>query len=705
MALGGTLNVQNTGVLTIASPPSDIRVANSNGAYTLRLPQSLHASATPTFRGVRLTALPLLRSQYLIFADGFGRFTRYPAANYESYLVSRIGSQFWRIGGNVGVTSYIGTNDSRPFSIHVYNGLPLTSGGGRVMHFEARPQSPVIIGGFKTNSIVGGVNGAVIVGGGADRRSNSIGTGGDYSSIGGGTSNSLSTGYSVIGGGLQNRIRAGNGYHLIAGGRSNAIQSSESIDYSSIGGGSNNLVNAAYTVIGGGGQNVVGTGSHYAVISGGGRHQVSESTLNATIGGGWTNTVGAGAYGATIAGGENNRIDSASRQSTIGGGLRNSIAISSPLAVIGGGSNNTVDTGAAYSVISGGLSNRIWQRSTTSVIAGGAKNRIDTASGISTISGGSNNSIAHTSGRSTIGGGERNSIGFISSFSGIAGGYINTIGDRSGISTIGGGSHNIIQDSSIGSTIAGGSYNRIGGRGSVIVGGTSLNLQGAYSFGFNGGSFFQPLTIQESDVAVFNNTDLLLVNNDGRASALRFYEANSDTGTLANTVHYSSFKAGTQTANIEYTLPVTAPATDGQVLSATTTGVMSWVSGPTGAQSFANNSTTVPTLELVNQAAGGTALEITDGRMVLSNASYTAAAAGAPTIADDVVVAIVNSAAAAGDDVVAPTGSIAGQLLHVINTSGFSIDVTGLAAGGAHTIADDEGATFIYSGAAWVVLP
>ena len=53
----------------------------------------------------------------------------------------------------------------------------------------------------------------------------------------------------------------------------------------------------------------------------------------------------------------------------------------------------------------------------------------------------------------------------------------------------------------------------------------------------------------------------------------RFYEP-------ANT-EYSGFAAGSQSANISYTLPTTAPTT-GQVLSSTSAGVMSWVSAGGG---------------------------------------------------------------------------------------------------------------------------
>lgn len=55
-----------------------------------------------------------------------------------------------------------------------------------------------------------------------------------------------------------------------------------------------------------------------------------------------------------------------------------------------------------------------------------------------------------------------------------------------------------------------------------------------------------------------------------QAAQLRLYE-DTDDGT-----NYTAFTVGTQAGNISYTLPTTAPSVDGQVLGATTAGVMSW---------------------------------------------------------------------------------------------------------------------------------
>lgn len=63
-----------------------------------------------------------------------------------------------------------------------------------------------------------------------------------------------------------------------------------------------------------------------------------------------------------------------------------------------------------------------------------------------------------------------------------------------------------------------------------------------------------------------------LLGTSSQAATIRLYE-DTDDGT-----NYTSIKVGTQAGNIDYTLPTAAPTVSGQVLSATTAGVMSWAS-------------------------------------------------------------------------------------------------------------------------------
>lgn len=68
----------------------------------------------------------------------------------------------------------------------------------------------------------------------------------------------------------------------------------------------------------------------------------------------------------------------------------------------------------------------------------------------------------------------------------------------------------------------------------------------------------------------------VFLSNSGSASQLKFLEPTADG---ANT---TSFKAQAQVTDIAYTLPATPPTVDGQVMTATTGGVMTWTS-PTNA--------------------------------------------------------------------------------------------------------------------------
>jgi len=64
----------------------------------------------------------------------------------------------------------------------------------------------------------------------------------------------------------------------------------------------------------------------------------------------------------------------------------------------------------------------------------------------------------------------------------------------------------------------------------------------------------------------------VLLSNGGLPSELRFAEPNVD-GT-----NYTSFRAGTQAADVTYVLPAAAPPINGMVLTASTAGVMTWTS-------------------------------------------------------------------------------------------------------------------------------
>src|SRR5438874_11442787 len=79
-----------------------------------------------------------------------------------------------------------------------------------------------------------------------------------------------------------------------------------------------------------------------------------------------------------------------------------------------------------------------------------------------------------------------------------------------------------------------------------------------------------------SQLLEVNNGNLLL-SNSGTADQLQFQ--GTSTG-------ITTFQAGAQGAtNINYTLPIATPSANGQVLSSTTGGAMSWVNQNTGVTS------------------------------------------------------------------------------------------------------------------------
>lgn len=72
------------------------------------------------------------------------------------------------------------------------------------------------------------------------------------------------------------------------------------------------------------------------------------------------------------------------------------------------------------------------------------------------------------------------------------------------------------------------------------------------------------------DITPKGTGTLNIKGNATQAGTLRLYE-DTDDGS-----NYSSLKVGTQSGNVDYTLPTAAPSSNGDMLTATTAGVMSW---------------------------------------------------------------------------------------------------------------------------------
>jgi len=300
----------------------------------------------------------------------------------------------------------------------------------------------------------------------------------------------------------------------------------------------------------------------------------------------------------------------------VGGYFENSITNTHGGSVIVGGGihggANTITND--YSTIHGGWGNSI--ATETSTIGGGGGNSITNASnGASTIAGGAGNSVIGTSG--TVGGGFRNQAGLLAT---VAGGGMDT---ASGIASfVGGGGYDVATSYyngnvasgaasailggignhafGVNSSILGGAFNYTLNDRSTIAGGAHLRLVGTGSFGFhNGTSSSDSASVTANSTAFFGNVNLWLGNTNNTSSQLRFYEPQNGGVTFpGGTTNYSSFQAGSQTSDINYTLPASQPAT-GQVLSATAiTGAgpyavtLGWANGGGNAWNLTGNSGT-----------------------------------------------------------------------------------------------------------------
>lgn len=159
----------------------------------------------------------------------------------------------------------------------------------------------------------------------------------------------------------------------------------------------------------------------------------------------------------------------------------------------------------------------------------------------------------------------------------IIGGYASNSVDASyNGATIGGGGQNGAINTVAGDygTIGGGSGNTAGVK-SAIPGGVNLKV-GNYSFGFSSDNGATVTDVSGmNNIAYFGNTNMVIGNVDNTAREIRFYEPNSSlTYSGAN---YTSFKSGSQSANINYTLPTTQGSAN-TVLTNDGSGALSWSS-------------------------------------------------------------------------------------------------------------------------------
>ncbi len=246
-----------------------------------------------------------------------------------------------------------------------------------------------------------------------------------------------------------------------------------------------------------------------------------------------------------------------------------------------------------YSVLSGGAQNLV--SGDYAVVTGGEHNSSD--GNHSSVGGGAQNNASGS--YSVLGGGRQN----------VASGYSATVcgglqDTASGVSSVVcGGESNTASGPY--SCVVGGYLNSVAADNATVLGGARMTLENsaAGSIGFNGStsSTVKPISISQSQTAVFNNVDLWLTTNDNSPRSLRFYEKYNTTGAFPNGTNYVSLKAPDSIAtDIQFSLPASTPTSSDRMLTSSTSGAMSW-----GRQvlQFLDQTIDCPTIA----ASGGTA--------------------------------------------------------------------------------------------------
>ena len=383
-----TLFATNSGGVAVAGPITNSATAVSSGLFTTTIDfganfpgadRWVEISVRTNGSGLFLTLIPrqkLTPAPYAITAanviPGGGLSGTYGGAvtlsnannnfsgngaNVTGVNAAALGglasSNFWQTSGNSGTTpstQFLGTSDNQPLEIHV-NGV-------RALRIEPHGAAATsLAGGYYANSVAG-FYGAVVAGGGTSGAAN--GVSGNYAFIGAGYGGNAGSHSAVVAGAYNNSPVV---FGFIGTGLSNTNLS----DYSFIGDGSSNLIQANSTgsFIGGGNLNVIQINAGFSTIAGGYGNVVLSNVLYSTIGGGDLNTSG-GTF-ATVSGGFGNTTSDGD-WAVVGGGYQNHS--SSTAATVGGGYLNT--NSAPSATIGGGDLNL--SSGSGSTVSGGAKN-------------------------------------------------------------------------------------------------------------------------------------------------------------------------------------------------------------------------------------------------------------------------------------------------------------------------------------------
>jgi hypothetical protein len=395
-------------------------------------------------------------------------------------------------------------------------------------------------------------------------------------------------------------------------------------------------------------QNAVDAGYIGGTIAGGGEEGYANNVIRdyGTISGGRANTAG---LFATISGGEYN--EATNTYATVGGGYYNRSTNTN--STTAGGYMNWARGNGAY--VGGGEENTA--RGNLAVIGGGYFNRAISAS--STIAGGENNTTESTF--ATIGGGNYN--------------YADGYG-----STVAGGENNYA--SGLEAVVSGGDYNYAWGHYSAIAGGRYLML-GGHSFGYNGDNSGTTTDLSAvNEKAYFGNVDLMIGNVDNSARALRFYAPN--TAYDYSSSYYTSFKAPTLSADIEYVLP-SSQGSNTSVLQNDGSGNLHW-------QVLSLNGD-------VTGLLGSTVVQSVGGQSSSSIATATIAANSATSIntSGTIVRRDASGNFTAGTITAAFVGTLTGNV-----TGTLTGNVNGNVSGNAGTVTNGVYTTGSYADPAWI---
>lgn len=467
-----------------------------------------------------------------------------------------IGSGFWRLAGNSGTdptNDFLGTTDAIDLELRVNSSgassrrLRLFSAGG-LQRFDGttRPNNPgngaVDLQSSRSAITQVASGGNSVIAGGSNNTA-----GNDYATVGGGSTNTATGQYSTIAGGQNNTVPNNNS--TVGGGSTNAASGNAS---TIAGGVSNTIQNDNGTIAGGSGNTVSGNGS---AVGGGTSNTASGS--NSVIPGGNGLTVGSHSFGY-----------SASTANTNVTSIGNNIAYFGDANLLIGNTDNTARQLRFYEPNS---SATYTGTNYSSILA-----TAQTADIIYTLPS-SQPSLNQVLTATSISGAGPYNISLSWAAPSVSGSFVNyNTATPQNTATIVGGNYlfNVAYAASATTT------NALGATISSVAG-TSGNTNATgltLSSTANGAGTSTGLAVTASGGSTKNAIDatgnVRLLSTGGTASSLSLQ---NPAATFSST-----FTAGAQTANLNYTLPTSAPTSNGQVLSSSTAGVLSWASVSSG---------------------------------------------------------------------------------------------------------------------------